>query len=107
MYRGSYTLYRLVIYSWNGDGTDGGDGGRAGYCRVAHLRTASLQPPIQPGGALSAAVTWTAAPQVFNAAAGTPAAATDLQEGNIDDICNDGDEEHHRRYQQQQQHHHH
>lgn len=79
--------YRLVVYSWNGDGTDGGDGGRAGYCRAAHLRAASLQPSIQSGRALSAVGYARAAPQAFYAAAATAAvhaAATD-QEENIDD----------------------
>lgn len=80
-------------YSWNGDGTDGGDGGRVGYCRAAHLRAASLQSTIQSGGALSVGRAGTAAPQALNAVA----ASTDQEENRIDDdyyrVADDDDQQ--------------
>lgn len=68
-----------VVHSWNGDGTDGGDGGRAGYCRAAHLRAAPLQSTIQSGRAVSA-VGHVAAPPAVHAAAAAAAAADQEEE---------------------------
>lgn len=60
----------LFVRSWNGDGTDGGHGGRVGYRRAAHVRAASLQPTVQSGRAQLSDGRVGAAPlQAFHAAA--------------------------------------
>lgn len=101
--RTSHSLYRSrrigCVHSWNGDGTDGGDGGRAGYRRTAHLRAAPLQSTIRSGRALSVGHVRAAPSQALAAVAAT-AAATDQEEKTAAD---DDDDDAQQQQQQQQQ----